>query len=461
MLEYIYFVKCPNCDDEPFHFFDEAKGFAMGCLSQKPIITQVEVNRNDFGECIDSCDLGTVWSWEEMMTKLDPVAAQSTFSKKDLACQDVDNDPEFAALDNSLDSVPDNFRKPSDLAEAYYAVVEVDGKERRFPFNTREEAKEYLNSVRTGKDPAVKGKKLGSMYTESCKKPIPDGMTIDALVEEMEENEDTVECKWCEELFDKSECRYEVSLGWLCDRCQAAIKSRGETLTFREGPVDEAYGHDPFDHHDPDYDEDEAAYALADRIDRVHDERYDSALDSLSESIVETGDTKHVELEYSNLPVTLYGSKRAADDWDELEDRVQHTYRVDADSVVEVIWDLMTDEDAASVPGGLDTLYADDKAFDEFMAKHFDSLFDKYKNQILAHFEEDAIRDYEDHHSLDEHAATKTQVSMLEELEESEDYHKRLTMCPECGDNSFDHETGICINCGFDVIYTLDKADIQ
>jgi hypothetical protein len=54
------------------------------------------------------------------------------------------------------------------------------------------------------------------------------------LVEGMEESEDTVECTWCEELFDKSECRKEVNLGWLCSRCEAAIKSRGETLTFKE-----------------------------------------------------------------------------------------------------------------------------------------------------------------------------------------------------------------------------------
>jgi hypothetical protein len=69
---------------------------------------------------------------------------------------------------------------------------------------------------------------------ESTGKPIPEGMTIEQLVEEMEENEDTVECTWCNELFDKSECRKEVDLGWLCSRCEAAIKSRGETLTFRE-----------------------------------------------------------------------------------------------------------------------------------------------------------------------------------------------------------------------------------
>jgi hypothetical protein len=98
-------------------------------------------------------------------------------------------------------------------------------------------------------------------------------MTIEQLVEEMEENEDMVECALCNELFPKTDCiydeeegyicpqceeetekcsfcgfRYDPSelrlevgnggpdegLGWLCSRCEAEIKSRGETLTFRE-----------------------------------------------------------------------------------------------------------------------------------------------------------------------------------------------------------------------------------
>lgn len=143
MITYVYLVKCPNCADEPFEFFDDAKEFALGCLNQKPIITQTEVCRNDFGECTDSCDLGTVWSWED--------------------------------------------------------------------------ANDTAKCIR-----------------KQCGKPIPKGMTIKQLVEQMEENEDTVECTQCEELFDKSECRKEANLGWLCSRCQAAIKSRGKPLTFIE-----------------------------------------------------------------------------------------------------------------------------------------------------------------------------------------------------------------------------------
>lgn len=216
MIQYIYFLKCPNCDDEPFEFFDEARASALGCLGSKPIITQVEVNRNDFGECVDSRDLGTIWSWEDEAKVTDEEPAVAIFTKGDFDNYNPDHDEEFDSLDNSveyepaseLDFAPDNFRKP-----------------------------------------------------------IPDGMTIEQLVEEMEKNEDTVECvgceelfpkdecfykegigwlcgdcedrivkcTWCEELYDKGECRYEVDLGWLCDRCEAAIKSRGETLTFREG----------------------------------------------------------------------------------------------------------------------------------------------------------------------------------------------------------------------------------
>lgn len=377
MIQYIYFVKCPNCDDEPFDFFNDAKDYALGCLSAKPIITQIEVDRNDFGECTDSRDLGTVWSWEDMMTDV-PVddTAVSVFTKDDLSDYEADADPEFNVLDNSLDAVPDNFRKP-----------------------------------------------------------IPDGMTVEDLVEEMEENEDDVECKWCGELFDKSEGRYEVDMGWLCDYCIAAIKSRGETLTFREGPLDE------------------------------------SATTNF------TWDKEPVELEYDKLSVTLQGEMKDSndpyeppycDEWDEV---VSHTYEADPVSVAEYIYDLMTEEDIVDVPGGFNALDTDDALFNRFMEEHFYDLVEKYMTQLLAKFEDDAARDYEDNynpaearrnaeanywddyrdgHYFDESCATEEkQTSMLEELEDSETYRERLTLCPECATTSFDIETGICINCGF------------
>jgi hypothetical protein len=192
------------------------------------VINQVEVCRNDFGECTDSSDLGNIWSWEDEIELSDAEPAASVFTKDDLVDY-ADEDPEFAALDNSVDFEP--AEEPADGPEALVEPTALDA------------------------------------APDNFRKPIPEGMTIEQLVEAMEENEDTVECvccqelypkedckydekhgwicpdcqdrvvecTWCEELYDRSECRYEVDLGWLCDRCEAAIKSRGETLTFREG----------------------------------------------------------------------------------------------------------------------------------------------------------------------------------------------------------------------------------
>lgn len=370
MLEYVYIVKCPNCEDEHFYFFNDAKEFALSSMSRKPVITQVEVNRNDFGECTDSADLGTVWSWEDMM-KTDSEPAISVFSQGDLGEYNPDDDSEFAALDNSLEAEP----------------VAVE--------------------------------------SETDRKPVPADMTIEQLVEEMEENEDTVECKWCNELFDKSECRYEVDLGWLCDRCQAAILSRGEQLTFREGPLDEAM-----------------------------DAR------------------ELVELEYPSLTATIYGEKRDVDDWDEFEHTDSFVYLVPKVDIVEFIWiDCITEEDVTDVEGGLETL-EDDTARENFLETHFDALFEKYNKEILKYFEDEATEDFRER-SQEEYEMSKwaqasdddydewrdneyfgesvstANKSMLEELEEPNSYRKRLNMCPECGDNSFDAETGICISCGF------------
>lgn len=54
----------------------------------------------------------------------------------------------------------------------------------------------------------------------------------ESLTESVEE--ELVECAWCNREVPKCECRKEVDMGWLCDSCERAINSRGETLTFEE-----------------------------------------------------------------------------------------------------------------------------------------------------------------------------------------------------------------------------------
>lgn len=164
MIQYIYFVKCPDVDDEPFDFFDDAKSYALNCLSSKPTICQVEVDRNDFGECVNSTDRGQIWSWEDEMSDVsDDDTATNVF---DLEFDDADISGE-----SILDSVPDNFRRP-----------------------------------------------------------VPANMTIDGLVEAMEENEDVVECKECFNLVAKESCT-KSDHGYICKECAGASLEEAGSLS--------------------------------------------------------------------------------------------------------------------------------------------------------------------------------------------------------------------------------------
>ena len=424
MLTYIYFVKCPGCEDEHFDFFNDAKDFAMGCLSQKPIITQTEVDRNDFGECVNSCDLGTVWSWEELMdkeTEAEPTV--SVFTKDDLKNLLTEEDPEFTALDNSLEdtsfsSVEDAIDfLVKDEEEAIAGYEKVKATVKAIGAENKKEILDTLDHIKTEEEEHIDELKA-SVEKSATRRPVPEGMTVEQLVEEMEENEDAVECTWCEELFDKSECRREVNLGWLCDRCQAAIMSRGEPLTFREN----------------DY---------WDFLDESMDPR------------------ELVELEYPSLTATIYGAKRDVDDWDEEEYTSSHVFLVPKVEVATAIWEnWITEEDAKDIEGGLEAL-EDDSTWEKFLEAHFDDLFEKYEQQILAHFKDEAEEDFrersQEEYQMNNLAAAQDRAYdewrderlFSESAQKPDDYRKHLTMCPECGDNSFDTETGICVACGF------------
>lgn len=343
MIEYIYFVKCPNCEDEPFEFFDKAKEFALGCLSQNPIITQTEVNRNDFGECTDSCDLGTVWSWEDLIAEPDTEPVASVFTQGHFAEYNPDNDAEFDSIDNSVDFEPET----SEIS----AIDEI-------PDNFR--------------------------------KPIPEGMTIEQLVEEMEKNEDEVECTWCNELFDKDQCRYEVDLGWLCGRCEAAIKSRGETLTFRENNY-------------WDFLDEETLKEAVDISDiSISDISTEDFFDALTAAKNEFGTNCKVTIdEINNFIVNWVASSKK-------RELAEENYKRDP--------------------------------FD-----HHDPDYDEDELANLVASQIDDSKDAKYDRALDFENADR-----LENLEEAADYRDHLTLCPECGaDQGFDKDTGFCIECGF------------
>ena len=403
MIQYIYFVKCPGCEDEHFDFFDEAKEFALGCLSQKPIITQTEVCRNDFGECTDSCDIGTVWSWEDMMGK--ETAAEPTksiFTKDDLKLWIDDKDPEFDTLDNSVD----------------YEVAE----------------------------PVTSEVSAIDVIPDNFRKPIPEGMTIEQLVEEMEENEDEVECALCQELFaksdcyydedegyicpeckentvkctwcgmhfDPSECRKEVDLGWLCSRCEAAIKSRGETLTFKEGNY---------------WDFLDEAIQTKTWVCTFEGKEIGTVEATTEEDAAEKMQRKYPDYNYS------------------LYDGCFDVFPADKEDLMEAsLSDILTGANRELGTGYnerdlLDAEGIDDGEFFDDLETNIELFQDVQKRkrarQAFAINKASAEREARQH-------------SKLEELEEAADYRKRLVLCPECGDeHSYDRETSFCLNCGF------------
>ena len=60
-----------------------------------------------------------------------------------------------------------NVNKEVSLNETYYACAEIDGEERRFPFNDRDDARKYASDIKAGNRPEFKDKKVGSVWTES------------------------------------------------------------------------------------------------------------------------------------------------------------------------------------------------------------------------------------------------------------------------------------------------------
>lgn len=441
MIEYIYIVKCPGCEDEMFNFFTDARMQCDLLMSKKPYITQVEVERNDFGECTDHHDLGTVWSWEEAMKDTeggytDTEPTKSIFTKDDLKLMADGKDPEFDELDNSVDC----------------EIEEI-----------------------------------------SDRKPIPEGMTIEQLVEEMEENEDTVECAWCNDLFDKSECRYEVGaggpddgLGWLCSRCEMAIKSRGETLTFRENNY--------WDFLDEDLEELSFSEMVADSINHlINDLGKDSSTEDFVDDVIADIENNYdTEVPEDPEKYKDWASAVASEVSRQLNNPPQLDEKLDlnidfsncVDSSDHEIWGveqvsestykavLLKRYENISMRGYDEAQKVYDEMYD--INGLFTFSFGKDGNPSLDAWNVNLLRklgsvriDFEDSR-YDDAAAKVFNRSAIKEEVEPETVHdlgneydgsypaetpevsdSHLKLCPECGKETFDIETGICVDCGF------------
>lgn len=415
MVEYLYFVKFDDhdtsdtttwygYDEDVFNTFEEAKTYARSAMNRYPVITQTEIIRNDFGECVESRDFGVVWSWKEEMPDVLDNDEATIFSSGDFDKYadgyDPENDPELS--DDDIVFETNCVANKSNL-DYFWSTLQV-GDEVFCKVNKKSGVVKAIKGETVtveftgGEDPD----RIDTYYKTDLLPPVK------SIVEAMEENEDEVECVVCEELSNKSECKYEEGHGYVCEQCSS------KKLT-------EAF--------DP---------------------------------------NEAVELYYENLTVEIITKVYPATRWDpedyeEGEYTDDFTYTVDAGDVATLLWeDFMTEEDVADIEGGFDVL-EDDTAWYKFLDTHFDVLVEKYYKELLAHYKEDAEEaareefqerfdnyepDYDDYY--EESVATKTETkSMLEELEEPDVYRQHLIICPECGTDSFDAETGICINCGF------------
>ena len=482
MVQYIYYVKCPGCPDESYEMFDAAKECAMSRLSQKPIITQTEFNSNSsgMGETVGSKDLGTIWSWEDMMTDVPTDNELTTFSKSET----FDNTDFFNCEFDSLDEVPDNYCRPvynkptphkcevpvtEDLnfvdnweyldygakltKEALYDLLVTRGRYVEIGIGDREhydtrfsdgsrysdsrleitmnadgtfEAYEWDHSDdgdSTDGEFEFTSNSFDELWNElvdyapeyfinepNARKSVPSDMTLESLVEEMEENEDTVECKVCEELFEKAKCTEDPERGWVCEAC-----SQTEQVTEA---VSNKYP------------------------------------DELNRYVTFTYPKMTVSIVTGTIPATL----EEPEDYYESDHTDIFDYEVHVDDVATVLYEnFMDDADVTADPDprfatGMSAL-EDDDLFLEFMINNFDRLFDKYYKQLLDYYEEAAEeaarekwqQEYNDWEYYDESLDT----SDKETLEESDaEFFDRLTMCPECGsERSFDRKACRCLEC--------------
>ena len=268
ITEYLYHVIFSDgedsfIDEDYFDNFEEAKTYARSAMSRYPKIGKIMVIRNSNGECTESHHEGVIWSWEDEMSDIldNDINSTNVFTKGDFEewsdGYDPANDPEFDDRDITFETDCVECEHPLDeelftnqeLVSKYESKLinaksweEVFDIEQEIKNDTMLSADDEYNlryNVRDAFNKFDVNEELNKLgveedIEESCRKSIPEGKTIKELVEEMEENEDMVECKWCDELFDKSDCRYEVNMGWLCPQCIEALKSRGEELTFRE-----------------------------------------------------------------------------------------------------------------------------------------------------------------------------------------------------------------------------------
>jgi rubrerythrin len=344
-----------------------------------------------------------------MMPDAEP--AVSVFTKDDLKCANASCDPEFDNLDNSVDFEPE--------------IMKVSAHDETL---------------------------------DNCRKSIPAEMTLEELVEAMEANEDTVECVICEELFPKAD-GVKHGHGYICPTCN--------NIETTENPFDQEFS-EPEDDVVDKFSEMTVGRAVADLIVDEFEaiSGYDAAVETIQNTkipkteqvkILDTIDhiRKEEEEHIDELKAITLEDKVLDED---LEDETvecagcEETFPKDECFYKDDIGWLCGDcEDTIVKCTWCEELYDKGECRYEvdlgWLCDRCEAAI-KSRGETLT-FKEGSYWDF-----LDEDITTELHDLGNEydggyptETPEVSDSH--LKLCPECGKERFDPETGICIDCGF------------
>lgn len=180
-----------------------------------------------------SKQIKNISSADKKISKLDSKAGTVDDVEDPMAAGSAE---EAETADNPIDSIekttePKDETSATETPDASEGVIEEQPKESPKKTVANQKIKTALKN--SGMSTAEINKLFKNGTLPIIRKAlIGEGLTLDDI--EDEAVEETVDCVWCNHTLPRSDCRKEVDMGWLCDKCERAINSRGETLTFEE-----------------------------------------------------------------------------------------------------------------------------------------------------------------------------------------------------------------------------------
>lgn len=147
-----------------------------------------------------------------------------------------------------------------------------------------------------------------------------------------------------------------------------------------------------------------------------------------------------ITLDYPKLQFVYQGPMRDVDDWDEYDVTMDWSIDVDKEDIITCLYeDCITDE---VVPNWYEMTTEESV---KYVEDHFDELFERYQDEILNHFEEDAVENAEKNYDPDDyvdwdsmpggHDDIREDCSKTEDIDDVDDVFEYVAVL----DNPYEH----------------------